>query len=249
MSALVIANWKMNGGLPAIQRFADQWTAGSPANLDDVRTVICPPAPFMPAVASAMPAMELGAQDCSANLPGAFTGEVSADMFAEVGCDWVIVGHSERRQYHGETSELVAEKARRVIDAGMTAVVCVGESLTQREAGEHEAVVTAQVSESLEGVAAAAVVVAYEPVWAIGTGKTATPEQANDMHRVIRTELTRRYGDDADQIAVIYGGSVKPDNAAELFACDMIDGALVGGASLEADSFMAIAQAASSGRT
>lgn len=248
MSALVIANWKMNGGLPAITAFAEQWASLSTTDLDGVRTVICPPFPYLASVASAMPSLELGAQDCSKHASGAFTGEVAADMLSEVGCDWVIVGHSERRQYHGESDALVAGKASQVIAAGMTAVVCVGESLAQREAGDAERVVTEQLAGSLQGVPATNLAVAYEPVWAIGTGRTATPEQANDMHRVIREELTRCYGESADNIAVIYGGSVKPDNAAELFACDMIDGALVGGASLEAKSFWAIAEAASSGR-
>lgn len=247
MSALVIANWKMNGGLPAIATFAEGWKQA--ARLDGVRTVICPPFPYLGAVAAALSTMELGAQDCSAHRAGAYTGEVAADMLAECGCDWVIVGHSERRQYHAETDALVASKAQQVMAANMTAVVCVGESLADRESGAHEAVVVAQVMGSLADVSAKNLVVAYEPVWAIGTGRTATPEQANDMHRVIRETLATLYGQEADEIPVIYGGSVKPDNAAELFACDMIDGALVGGASLEAESFLAIAQAASSGRT
>ena len=247
MTSLVIANWKMNGALPAIEAFAAEWQALDAVG-DDVRTVVCPPSVYLPAIALALPGMELGAQDCSAHDAGAYTGEVAADMLVEVGCDWVIVGHSERRQYHAESDALVAAKAARAQSAGLNAVVCVGESLAQREAGEQETVVAAQLHGSIEGVDARSLVIAYEPVWAIGTGVTASPEQANAMHGFIRECLDQHYGEAAQQVAVIYGGSVKPENAGELFACDKIDGALVGGASLEADSFMAIARAASSGR-
>jgi len=247
MSALVIANWKMNGALSAVEVFAETW--GSVVIPNDVQIVICPPYVYLSAVREAMPReVQLGAQDCAGHKAGAFTGEVAADMLVESGCAWVIVGHSERRQYHAETDELVAQKAQLAQEAGLCAVVCVGEQLGQREAGEHQQVVAAQLAGSLDGVDLKNLVVAYEPVWAIGTGHSASPQQAEDMHRWIKDCLMKRYGADAQQIPVIYGGSVKPETAAELFACETIDGALVGGASLEATSFAEIAQAGASGR-
>ena len=247
MSALVIANWKMNGALSAVEVFAETW--GSVVIPNDVQIVICPPYVYLSAVREAMPLeVQLGAQDCAGHKAGAFTGEVAADMLVESGCAWVIVGHSERRQYHAETDELVAQKAQLAQEAGLCAVVCVGEQLGQREAGEHQQVVAAQLAGSLDGVDLKNLVVAYEPVWAIGTGHSASPQQAEDMHRWIKDCLMKHYGADAQQIPVIYGGSVKPETAAELFACETIDGALVGGASLEATSFAEIAQAGASGR-
>ena len=247
MSALVIANWKMNGALSAVEVFAETW--GSVVIPNDVQIVICPPYVYLSAVREAMPReVQLGAQDCAGHKAGAFTGEVAADMLVESGCAWVIVGHSERRQYHAETDELVAQKAQLAQEAGLCAVVCVGEQLGQREAGEHQQVVAAQLAGSLDGVDLKNLVVAYEPVWAIGTGHSASPQQAEDMHRWIKDCLMKHYGADAQQIPVIYGGSVKPETAAELFACETIDGALVGGASLEATSFADIAQAGASGR-
>lgn len=247
MSALVIANWKMNGALSAVEAFAETW--GSVVIPNDVQIVICPPYVYLSAVREAMPReVQLGAQDCAGHKAGAFTGEVAADMLVESGCAWVIVGHSERRQYHAETDELVAQKAQLAQEAGLCAVVCVGEQLGQREAGEHQQVVAAQLAGSLDGVDLKNLVVAYEPVWAIGTGHSASPQQAEDMHRWIKDCLMKHYGADAQQIPVIYGGSVKPETAAELFACETIDGALVGGASLEATSFAEIAQAGASGR-
>ncbi|MEY2908434.1 MAG: hypothetical protein RLZZ602_957 [Pseudomonadota bacterium] len=248
MALLVVANWKMNGGLEAIEAFAGSWTTLASGQLDDVTTVVCPPFPYLGAVSREMPMMGLGAQDCSAHQAGAYTGEVAAEMLQEAGCRWVIVGHSERRQYHGETDAIVAAKAQRGLAAGLSVILCVGESLAEREAGEHERVVASQLQRSLEGVTQDGLVIAYEPVWAIGTGRTATPEQANEMHRLIRKGLVEKFGVDAGSVPIIYGGSVKPSNAAELFACDTIDGALVGGASLEAESFWQIASAGVSGR-
>jgi len=249
MSALVIANWKMNGTLPAIEEFAEGWRSLDQEALATVTTVICPPFPYLGAFRQALPDMALGGQDCSHQSPGAYTGDVAAEMLVELDCRWVILGHSERREYHGETDVLVAAKACRAIESGLTAIVCVGEKLEQRDAGEHESVVADQLAGSLEGVAADALVIAYEPVWAIGTGRSATPEQAESMHRWIRQCLIERYGKEAEQIAIVYGGSVKPETAGELFTCETIDGALVGGASLKAESFWGIAEAAgASGR-
>jgi triosephosphate isomerase len=244
MGAVVIANWKMNGALAGLERFAEQW--GEFDIPQNVQTVICPPFVYLDTLRRFMPeTVQLGAQDCSAHSSGAYTGEVAADMLVEVGCDWVILGHSERREYQGECNELVAAKALQAQSAGLCTVVCVGERLGQRETGEQQAVVATQLAGSLVGVAPEGLVVAYEPVWAIGTGRSATPAQAQEMHGWIRSCLVKQYGAAADQIAVIYGGSVKPETAVELFACDTIDGALVGGASLEAQSFAEIALAAS----
>ena len=245
MTGLVIANWKMNASSAAVKVFADTWH-GMPA-LTGVETVICPPGPYLPAVAAAMPAMGLGAQDVSAHGAGAFTGEVSAEMLRDLGCRWAIVGHSERRTYHGESNQVVAAKASAAASLGLNPVVCVGEALSDRDQGNHEQVVSEQLRASLDAVDPDRLVVAYEPIWAIGTGVTASADQANQMHGVIRAGLHDMYGRQSSQVRVIYGGSVKADNAGELFACDEIDGALVGGASLEAKSFWKIAQAASAG--
>ena len=245
MTGLVIANWKMNASSAAVKVFADTWH-GMPA-LTGVETVICPPGPYLPAVAAAMPAMGLGAQDVSAHGAGAFTGEVSAEMLRDLGCRWAIVGHSERRTYHGESNQAVAAKASAAASLGLNPVVCVGEALSDRDQGNHEQVVSEQLRASLDAVDPDRLVVAYEPIWAIGTGVTASADQANQMHGVIRAGLHDMYGRQSSQVRVIYGGSVKGDNAGELFACDEIDGALVGGASLEAKSFWKIAQAASAG--
>ena len=187
----------------------------------------------------------VGGQDCSHMQSGAYTGEVSADMLIDLGCRWVILGHSERRQYHAESDELVAAKLTMAIESGLQPIVCVGETREQREAGEAETVVGSQLSgalanqEKLDNL-----VVAYEPVWAIGTGLTATPEQAQDMHAFIRGCLGDIDGVDADTTRILYGGSVKAGNAADLFARPDIDGALVGGAALVAEDFLAIIAAA-----
>lgn len=247
MSAVIIANWKMNGAITAIEQFAEQWALCEVP--DDVQAVICPPFVFLELVRRQMPdTLQVGAQDCAEQSGGAYTGDVAADMLAEVGCDWVIVGHSERRELHGERNEVVAAKALQAQQAGLCAVVCVGERIGQRQAGEHKDTVAAQLKGSLAGLQPEGLVVAYEPVWAIGTGQSATPAQAEDMHRWIRACLETEFGEAAEHIAVIYGGSVKPETAAALFACETIDGALVGGASLEAKSFAGIVSAASSGR-
>jgi triosephosphate isomerase len=196
------------------------------------------------AVALAGSGVVWGAQDCSVHEQGAYTGEVSAGMLAEFGCRHVIVGHSERRAYHGESDALVADKAKAALGKGVTPIVCVGETLAQREAGETEAVVKRQLSAVIHalGHCAGEIVVAYEPVWAIGTGRTASPEQAQAVHALLRAQL-RAAAANADGMRLLYGGSVKPDNAASLFAQADIDGALIGGASLKAADFVAIARA------
>ncbi len=243
---LVMANWKMHGSRASV----DELLGGILAGAGDVSAelAVCPSHVHLAQALGlcAGSAVAVGAQDCSHMGSGAYTGEVAAPMLADLGCDWVLVGHSERRQYHAESEDLLEAKLAAVVGAGLKPVLCVGETIEQREAGEAETVVAAQLrgalanQRSLEGL-----VVAYEPVWAIGTGLTATPDQAQDMHAFVREQLQAVAGMDASQTRILYGGSVKPGNAAELFAEQDIDGALVGGASLVAADFLAIAEAAS----
>ena len=236
----LIGNWKQHGSRAAIQAFSEQWSFdANPA----LRIAIAPPFPYLQALVEALPDCELAAQNCSMHAQGAYTGEVSAGMLADLGCQYVLVGHSERRQYHGETDELIADKLAAVQSAGLTPVLCVGEQQAARETGEQDDVVRAQLRAAL-AKSQPNLLIAYEPVWAIGTGLTATPDQANEMHATIKQELDSLLG--ASQATpILYGGSVNAENADALFACPHVDGALVGGASLEAASFMAIAQAAS----
>jgi len=212
--------------------------------------VVCPPFPYLSQCATlikehSLAFLGLGAQDASAHISGAFTGEVAAAMLKEMGCSYVIVGHSERRQMHQETDEVVAAKALQVLDAGMTPVICVGETADERNSGRAEEVVCGQVAKQVFVLQdrLADCLIAYEPVWAIGTGKVASAQIAQDMHRVIRLQLTEFNGDVAEHVGILYGGSVKPDNAVELFAMPDIDGGLVGGASLNPQDFLAICQA------
>jgi len=242
---LVVGNWKMNGDRLSNQSLLEAVVAGS-AGQPPGSVVVCVPFPYLEqaAVALAGAGVLWGAQDVSAHRKGAFTGEVSASMLRDLGCSHVIVGHSERRQYHGESSEVVGDKAALVLEQGMTPIVCVGETLAEREAGHTDAVVAAQLDAALarigDGVTRS--VVAYEPVWAIGTGRTASPEQAQAVHAMLRARLAGG-ANEAGTIPLLYGGSVKADNAASLFACADIDGALVGGASLGAREFAAICAA------
>ena len=216
----------------------------------DTEVALCPPAVYLDVVADAVAGtpVELGAQNLYAADDGAFTGEVNASMLTDVGCRYVILGHSERRALMGETDAMVSEKMHAALEGNLIPIVCVGETLEDREAGRTEKVVETQVRGSLEGldeVRAAGIVIAYEPVWAIGTGKTASPEQAEEVHAFIRKLLGELFTDDvAAQIRIQYGGSVKPDNAKELLGQTNIDGALVGGASLKTDDFAAIIDAA-----
>ncbi len=219
----------------------------------DVSLLVCPPFPYLAAVASQLRGsnVALGAQNVSEHEGGAFTGEVAPAMLAEVGCRYVIVGHSERRTLYGETSAQVAAKMAAALDAGLIPILCIGETLEERESGSTEQVVAEQLAAALErnGIAAfASAVIAYEPVWAIGTGKTATPEQAQDVHRYIRSVLAGHDASVAEKVQLLYGGSVKGDNAAGLFGMPDIDGGLIGGASLKAADFLAIARAATEQR-
>ena len=241
---LVVGNWKMHGNHKANAELLDGIVGARPYACD---VAVCAPFPYLAEVAVALAASDIrwGAQDCSAHEQGAYTGEVSAAMLHEFGCRYVIVGHSERRAYHAESDQLVADKAKAALARGITPIVCVGETLAQREAGETEAVVKRQLSAVIHalGHCAGEMVVAYEPVWAIGTGKVATPEQAQAVHAVLRAQL-KAATPKADQMTLLYGGSVKPDNAATLFAQADIDGGLIGGAALKAADFVAICRAA-----
>jgi triosephosphate isomerase len=241
---LIVGNWKMHGSHPANAELLAAIVAGRPYLAD---VAVCVPFPYLSETAVAMSATDIrwGAQDCSAHEQGAYTGEVSAGMLQEFGCRYVIVGHSERRQYHAESDQLVADKAKAALARGVTPIVCVGETLAQREADETAEVVKRQLSAVIHTLAhcAGEMVVAYEPVWAIGTGKTASPEQAQAVHALLRAQLAAATPR-AAEMKLLYGGSVKADNAAQLFAQPDIDGGLVGGASLKAADFVAICRAA-----
>ena len=241
---LVVGNWKMNGSVAANAALLDALKA---ASLGGAEVSVCVPAPYLRDVATALAksAIAWGGQDCSPHASGAYTGEVSAAMLAELGCRHVIVGHSERRAMHGESDELVAAKAAAALANGLVPIVCVGETLAERDAGKTERVVARQLGAVIERLGARIddVVVAYEPVWAIGTGKTATPAEAQAVHAFLRARLADRAAN-AAAIRILYGGSVKADNAAQLFAEPDIDGGLIGGASLKAADFIAICRAA-----
>ena len=245
---LVAGNWKMHGSLEQVDAFAAA-LAGAAGERGDADLLICPPFVHIERLARRAGdcGLAVGAQDvCDKAGPGAFTGEVSAAMLADVGCSHVIVGHSERRAFYGEDDEIVAEKFALAQEAGLIPVLCVGETLAQREADATEEVLRRQLGTVLaeNGVAAfERAVVAYEPVWAIGTGRSATAEQAQAAHAFLRAQIAAEDGILANRVRILYGGSVKPDNAAELFAGADVDGGLVGGASLDAASFLGIAGA------
>jgi len=243
----IVGNWKMNGtrAMLAEARAIDRGAARCP----QVDVALAPPFTLINAMAEAVQAVAVGAQDCHARDSGAFTGDVSAPMLADAGASFTILGHSERRAMHGESSELVKAKAEAAQAAGLSVIVCVGETEAERDAGQAEAVVTGQLAASLPhgAEAAASLTVAYEPVWAIGTGRVAAPADILAMHRAIRARLVEMIGAEAGAaIRILYGGSVNAGNAAEILALDEVGGALVGGASLASDSFLAIVLAAAS---
>jgi triosephosphate isomerase (TIM) len=244
---LVAGNWKLNGSRDLVRSLVGALVDGIGSGIE-AEVAVCPPFVYLPETAAALNGspLQLGAQDVCAEAEGAFTGEVSAAMLAEVGCRYVIVGHSERRSLYGEDDALVARKFVAVRAAGLVPILCVGESLEERESGVTEAVVARQLDAVVEAAGADAVaqaVIAYEPVWAIGTGLTASPEQAQAMHAFMRSRLQESTVA-ANQCCMLYGGSVKPGNAEELFAMPDIDGGLIGGASLDAEAFLAICRAA-----
>ncbi|MBO0347310.1 triose-phosphate isomerase [Roseibium limicola] len=243
---IVAGNWKMNGARASLATLAAIGEGVGSQLASKVDVMICPPAPLVFAAATAcekLP-MTIGAQDCHAEESGAHTGDTSAEMLADCGAVAVIVGHSERRADHGERDADVKAKAEAAYRAGLVAIVCVGETRAQREAGEEIAVVSDQLAESLPDAATAAnTIVAYEPVWAIGTGLTPTANDVAAMHKVMRDRLTARFGNEGASMRLLYGGSVKPGNAAELMGIDHVNGALVGGASLKAEDFLGIISA------
>ena len=244
MQPFIVGNWKMNGARAMLSeaRAIDRGAARYPG----VRVGIAPPFTLINAMAEAMQAAQVGAQDCHAEASGAFTGDVSAPMLADAGAQFVIVGHSERRAMHGESDAAVMAKAEAALAAGLEVIVCVGETEAERDAGQAEAIVTGQLagSQPQGDDAAARVTVAYEPVWAIGTGRVPLVEDVAAMHGAIRAKLDDIYGESGAAVRILYGGSVNAKNAAELLAVDDVGGALVGGASLTAESFLAIVLAA-----
>ncbi len=248
---LVAGNWKMNGDTAGNAELVAGIIAGAPGS-DRVELLVCPPFPYLGAVveATSRSKVAVGSQNVSEHEKGAFTGEVAPGMLRDIGCEYAIVGHSERRTLYGETSADVAAKFKAALGAGLKPVLCVGETLEERQAEKTEAVVDEQLNAVLDlvGIAAFAnAVVAYEPVWAIGTGMTATPEQAQDVHAHIRHLLAGHDAAVAEGLQILYGGSMKGENAAGLLAKPDIDGGLIGGASLKAPDFLAIADAAAQG--
>lgn len=244
-SSLIAGNWKMNGSLSSVAELIEGIVAGDPGNAE---LAVCPPAVYLLKVGGMLADSEvaLGAQNVCDQAQGAYTGEVSAAMLLEAGCRYAIVGHSERRSLYGESDQLVAARFAMAQSAGLTPILCVGETLEEREQGITEDVVARQIDAVLadSGIEAiGAAVIAYEPVWAIGTGQVATPEQAQAVHAFIRGKLAVSSSPVAEQVRILYGGSMNPANAEELLAQNDIDGGLIGGASLKAADFLAIAQA------
>ncbi|MFK8251178.1 triose-phosphate isomerase [Ancylobacter terrae] len=243
---LIAGNWKMNGLKASLSEIADIVEGYDAALRARADLLICPPATLIAAAANIAhgSGLAIGAQDCHTRASGAHTGEISAEMIADAGGTMIIVGHSERRADHNESDFVARSKAEAVARAGLKAIVCVGETLEEREAGYAQSSVEGQLANSIpEGALEQGLIVAYEPVWAIGTGRTPTPADVESMHGAMRAALLARFGVGARAIRLLYGGSVKPDNARELLAVDNVDGALVGGASLKAADFLAIARA------
>ncbi len=243
---LFVGNWKMNGSLVANGSLLREVKAGVREAQGEL--VVCVPACYLAQCCEILiqSGVALGAQDVSSHTIGAYTGEVSARMLQDFGCKYVIVGHSERREYHGETDEEVAHKAQRAMAAGLTPIVCVGETLVQREAGRTREVIDTQMSaflSVLEPEEANKLIIAYEPIWAVGTGKTATPEMAQEVHAMLREKLVEKSAEAGDRVRILYGGSMRPQNASELLQMPDIDGGLIGGAALKAADFLAIAKA------
>ncbi len=239
---IVAGNWKMNGS----RAFANDFVSGLNRAVlsDDVEVVLCPPAPYLATVSSQIKGAKVGAQNVYFEVSGAYTGELSSQIIRDVGCEYVLVGHSERRALFSEDDELVAKKVKSAIGSGLKVVLCVGETLDERTSGRLEEIISTQVlvgTGLLEPQDFASLVVAYEPVWAIGTGQTASPQQAQEVHTLIRLLLSNVAGKKvAENISILYGGSVTADTAAEIFAQKDIDGGLVGGASLRLEEFLVI---------
>ena len=245
---IVAGNWKMNT-LPAEGvELAGGVAAGKAEVCDCVNFIVCPPFTHLASVVETLKGSNIavGAQDCATETKGAYTGEVSAEMIAALGCEYVILGHSERRQYYGETSETLNKKMARTYENNLVPIYCVGENLEEREAGRHFEVCKQQLEEvvfNLTEEQFAKLVIAYEPVWAIGTGKTATADQAEEIHAYIREVLRSKFGAAAEECPILYGGSCKPSNAGEIFSKENVDGGLIGGAALKAEDFLGIGKA------
>lgn len=244
---LIAGNWKMNGTRASAESLIQGVLAGS-SGMSKAEIAVCVPFVFLEAGQRLLAgsSVRIGAQNVSVEASGAYTGEISAGMLNEFGCRYVICGHSERREYYGETDAIVAKKLAMVVSAGMTPILCVGETLEQREQGFMEPVIAGQIDAIIEanGIESfGRIEIAYEPVWAIGTGKTATPEQAQEVHAFIRRRIAAHDAAIAEKVRILYGGSMKPSNAAELLAMSDIDGGLIGGASLVVEDFLAICQA------
>lgn len=242
---IVAGNWKMNTTPSEGVELAKGVAAGRGEACDCVNLIVCPPFTHLSSVIESLAGsnVAVGAQDCATEVKGAYTGEVAASMIAALGCKYVILGHSERRQYYGETSETLNKKMARAYENNLTPIYCVGENLDEREAERHFDVVKAQIEEVVFNLSEEQfknLVIAYEPVWAIGTGKTATAEQAQEIHAYIREVLRSKFGAAAEECPILYGGSCKPSNASEIFAKEDVDGGLIGGAALKADDFLAI---------
>ena len=238
---VIAANWKMNKKIEEAQAFLDEFIP-LVWNERDVDIVIAPPFTALYTMANLLKITNIGlaAQDLFYEDKGAYTGEISPVMLTDIGCSYVIIGHSERRIYFGETNEIVNKKIRAARRHGLEVIFCIGESLSEREAVMTLDVLKRQISEGLRDISSDGLIIAYEPVWAIGTGKTATPDQAQEAHESIRKTLSHLYGEPAKGLRILYGGSVTPENADVLMACPDVDGALIGGASLKADSFAGI---------
>lgn len=246
---IVAGNWKMNTTLAEGVKLAEEVNAAVAEAKPNCDVVICVPFTHLAPVAAVIDQnkLGLGAENCADQAKGAYTGEVSAEMVASTGANYVILGHSERRQYYGETSEILRDKLALALANGLTPIFCIGEVLEERENGSYNDVVKKQIEDALFNLSAedfSKIILAYEPVWAIGTGKTATADQAEDMHAHIRATIAAKYGNEvADNTSILYGGSCKPSNAAELFAKPNVDGGLIGGASLKCADFMGIVSA------
>ena len=244
---LVAGNWKMNGSAASAAELLSGIKAGMGA-IRKTEVLVCPPFPYLTMAAAALTGsgVAVGAQNACTEASGAYTGEVSAAMLKDVGCTYVILGHSERRQYYGDSDAIVAKKYAQVLAAGLTPILCVGETLEERERGETQAVVARHLDGVMETAGVEAVargVIAYEPVWAIGTGRTATPEQAQEVHAFLRARVAAKSAEVAAGLRILYGGSMNPGNAMDLMSQPDIDGGLIGGASLKAADFLAICAA------
>ncbi|SFV76484.1 Triosephosphate isomerase [hydrothermal vent metagenome] len=243
---IVAGNWKMNASKETVNTLVMGILSGM--SEVEAKVIVCTPSPYMSQVEALIThsQLNLGAQDLNVNASGAFTGEVSADMIKDFGAQYVVVGHSERRSMYGETDQVVADKVRVALENNLTPLFCIGETLEEREAGNMESVVTRQIQAviDLSGIDSFKnIIIAYEPVWAIGTGVTATPQQAQDAHAFIRSMLAQNNADIAQSTPILYGGSMNPGNAVELIGCEDIDGGLIGGASLKAEDFLQICKA------